>query len=65
MERFFRSLETEWMPKFGYTSFDEAEHSITNYVAGYYTQLRPHQYNSGKPLKLWPDLLDHFNTQST
>ncbi len=48
MERFFRSLKTEWMPKYGYTSFNEAEHSITNYIAGYYSQLRPHQHNNGK-----------------
>jgi putative transposase len=48
MERFFRSIKTEWMPKFGYTSFSEAEHSISNYIAGYYSLLRPHQHNNGK-----------------
>lgn len=48
MERFFRSLKTEWMPKYGYTSFAEAEYSIINYITGYYSQLRPHQYNNGK-----------------
>jgi putative transposase len=48
MERFFRSLKTEWMPKYGYSNFAEAEYSITNYIAGYYSQLRPHQHNNGK-----------------
>lgn len=48
MERFFRSLKTEWMPRYGYASFAEAERSITNYIAGYYSQLRPHQHNNGK-----------------
>jgi len=48
MERFFRSLKTEWMPKYGYEGFAEAEYSITNYIAGYYSQLRPHQHNNGK-----------------
>lgn len=48
MERFFRSLKTEWIPKYGYSSFAEAEYSITNYIAGYYSQLRPHQHNNGK-----------------
>jgi putative transposase len=48
MERFFRSLKTEWMPKYGYNNFMEAEYSIKNYIAGYYSQLRPHQHNNGK-----------------
>ena len=48
LERFFRSIITEWMPKFGYTSLSEAEHSISNYIAGYYSLLRPHQHNNGK-----------------
>lgn len=48
MERLFRSLKTEWMPKYGYSNFTEAHHSITNYLTGYYSQLRPHQHNKGK-----------------
>ena len=51
MERFFRSLKAEWMPKYGYSNFTEAEHSIINYIACYYSQLRPHQHNNGKTPK--------------
>jgi putative transposase len=47
MERFFRSLKTEWVPTIGYGSFQEAKNSIINYIAGYYSQTRPHQHNSG------------------
>ncbi len=47
MELFFRSLKTEWVPNVGYFSFAEAKHKITRYIIGYYSQLRPHQYNGG------------------
>ncbi len=47
MERFFRSLKTEWVPTSGYGSFNEAKISITHYIIGYYSQVRPHQYNAG------------------
>jgi len=47
MERFFRSLKTEWIPKLGYQNFNEADHSITSYIMGYYSQIRPHQHNKG------------------
>jgi putative transposase len=47
MERFFRSLKTEWVPEVGYESFDEAKSSITEYVIGYYSQFRPHTHNDG------------------
>jgi len=46
MERFFRSLKTEWVPTMGYPSFDEAKQSITDYIIGYYSQLRPHRHNN-------------------
>ncbi|EKS6179269.1 IS3 family transposase, partial [Salmonella enterica] len=49
MERFFRSLKTEWAPNSGYTNFNEASRAITNYIIGYYSQLRPHEYNGGLP----------------
>lgn len=49
MERFFRSLKSEWMPVTGYTSFSEAAHAITDYIVGYYSELRPHEYNGGLP----------------
>lgn len=47
MERVFRSLKTEWIPKNGYRSFIEAQQAITDYLVGYYNQHRPHQYNGG------------------
>ncbi|MGM3174356.1 IS3 family transposase, partial [Dickeya lacustris] len=47
MERFFRSLKTEWVPNNGYANFSEASAAITNYITEYYSQLRPHQYNGG------------------
>lgn len=47
MERFFRSLKTEWVPATGYQSFIEAKNAITRYIIGYYSELRPHWYNGG------------------
>lgn len=47
MERFFRSLKTEWVPACGYRSLDEAWQSVVNYIIRYYSQIRPHQYNGG------------------
>jgi len=47
MERFFRLLKTEWVPKLGYGSLAEAKRSIINYIVGYYSQIRPHQHNGG------------------
>lgn len=47
MERFFRSLKTEWIPETGYASFAEAKHGITDYAIGYYSQFRPHTHNDG------------------
>jgi putative transposase len=47
MERFFRSLKTEWIPEVGYDSFEDAKHDITDYVIGYYSQFRPHTHNDG------------------
>ncbi|HDP9027268.1 TPA: IS3 family transposase [Escherichia coli] len=49
MEHFFRSLKNEWMPVVGYVSFSEAAHAITDYIVGYYSALRPHEYNGGLP----------------
>ncbi len=49
MERFFRSLKNRWMPVVGYVSFSEAAHAITDYTFGYYSALRPHEYNGGLP----------------
>jgi hypothetical protein len=47
MERFFRSLKTEWIPTTGYRSFAEAENAVVKYIIGYYSQVRPHSYNGG------------------
>ncbi len=49
MERFFRNLKNEWVPVTGYISFSEADHAITGYIVGYYSELRPHEYNGGLP----------------
>ena len=68
MERFFRSLKNEWVPATGYVSFSDAAHAITDYIVGYYSALRPHEYNGGltpnesenrywKTLTRWPVLL--------
>ena len=34
MERFFRSVKSEWIPKIGYSSFEEAERMISQYITG-------------------------------
>jgi len=47
MERFFRSLKTEWVPEIGYRSFVEAKNAVISYIIGYYSQVRPHQHNGG------------------
>jgi len=47
MERFFRSLKTEWVPKVGYDSIATATQSITEYITRYYNRHRPHQFNDG------------------
>lgn len=47
MERFFRSLKTEWVPTAGYRSFTEAKRKVNDYILGYYSLLRPHSYNGG------------------
>lgn len=49
MERFFKSLNNEWVPMTGYISFSEAAHAITDYIDGYYILLRPYGYNGGLP----------------
>ena len=47
MERFFRSLKSEWVPQTGYESFNQAKANIIDYIIGYYSQVRPHQHNGG------------------
>ncbi|WP_372600224.1 integrase core domain-containing protein, partial [Amphritea sp.] len=48
MERFFRSLKTEWVPETGYRSFGEAKRSIIDYIVGYYSPIRLHSSNGMK-----------------
>lgn len=70
MERFFRSLKTEWVPTDGYASKDEALQQINGYILNYHNGARPHHYNGGLTpeeseniyrftVKPWPILLDH------
>lgn len=47
MERYFRSLKTEWIPLIGYKNFNEAKQAIIIYIMDYYNQMRPHRYNGG------------------
>jgi len=49
MERFFRSLKSEWVPTTGCSCLNEAQAAITQYIVGYYRQHRPHQYACGLP----------------
>ncbi|HHH6263238.1 TPA: IS3-like element ISEc31 family transposase, partial [Escherichia coli] len=44
MERFFRSLKTEWVPTDGYTGKDVARQQISSYILNYYNSVRPHHY---------------------
>ena len=44
MERVFRSYKTEWMPKYGYDSFDQAQIDVLQYIK-YYNFERGHSYN--------------------
>ena len=47
MERFFRSLKTENMPKNGYKNEAMANDSVRDYIYRYYNTLRPHSHNLG------------------
>jgi putative transposase len=47
MERFFRSLKSEWVPTIGYQSMAEAQSAIIRYITDYYSEMRPHHYNGG------------------
>lgn len=56
MERFFRSLKTEWVPNIGYQSLEQAKKDILDYIIGYYSCVRPHQHNQG----LTPNKAEYF-----
>lgn len=47
MERFFRSLKTEWIPEAGLLSLEHARQVIWSYIIGYYNNVRPHKHNLG------------------
>lgn len=47
MERLFRSLKTEWVPKMGYQNITEATMDIGWYLMTYYNKRRPHATNDG------------------
>lgn len=49
MERFFRSLKTEWIPSTGYMTAREARRDVGIYLMDYYNWQRPHQHNDGVP----------------
>ena len=63
VERFFRSFKAEWMPETGYRSLEEAKYQITEYILGYYSQIRPHTHNNGKAPKVVEQ--EYWNTQKT
>ena len=44
MERFFRSLKSEWVPKTGYDHLIEATQDVMHYIR-YYNYVRLHSYN--------------------
>lgn len=48
MERFFKSFKSEWMPKYGYASYQEAEKDIAAYMR-YYNHDRSHSYSDDLP----------------
>ena len=48
MERCFRSLKTEWVPTAGYSSFEEAQRDIMQYIR-YFNSDRVHSYNDYLP----------------
>lgn len=49
MERFFRSLKTEWIPKYGYKNPVIAKADVLRYITDYYNRVRPHSHNNGEP----------------
>lgn len=49
MERVFRSLKTEWVPRLGYATINGALRDISYYLMTYYNTVRPHSYNAGLP----------------
>lgn len=48
MERLFRSLKSEWIPKMGYLNNHQATTDVLRYLTIYYNQQRPHSTNGYK-----------------
>lgn len=63
MERFFRSLKSEWVPELGYRSFAEAKRAINEYMVCYYNQVRPHTHNGGLPPNMAEEI--YWNSSKT
>lgn len=57
MERVFRSLKSEWVPKRGYLDIEEATQDIGYYVMVHYNHYRPHSFNAGLPPALAEETL--------
>jgi len=49
ISRIFWSLKAEWVPEIGCPCFATAKQSVTDYMIGYCSALRPHKYNGGLP----------------
>ncbi len=50
MERVFRSLKSEWLPKGDYGDYGDFSHSvrdINQWINGYYNVYQPHTNNGG------------------
>ena len=45
MECFFINYNSEWMPKKGYTNFNETKNDLIQYIVNYYADVRPHKHN--------------------
>lgn len=46
MERFFRSLKSEWVPKNGYSCIEQAKCDLMRYIIEHYNWKRVHSYNN-------------------
>ncbi len=64
MERFFRSLKTDWMPEHGYASQWQAEADVLRYLTDYYNHQRPHSYNRAAELIVRATIVIEVNVRS-
>lgn len=71
MERVFRSLKSEWLPKGGYGDFSHAVRDRNQWINGYYNVYRltrttmvyrlAYMKKSGNRLFRCPDFVNHYN----